>query len=83
MLRIPQSVEFVAVSIVEFKRAKFLQDARMSGISVEDIARALVTMSDVKAVSDFDAGLDSCYLSKAETLLELAIGFAQECWRSE
>jgi hypothetical protein len=37
MLRIPQSVEFVAVSIVEFKRAKLLRDARMSGISVEDV----------------------------------------------
>jgi hypothetical protein len=67
------------VSIVEFKRAKLLQDARLSGITVEDIARALATMTGVKAVSDFDAGLTSgIYLRKAEALLELAIEFAQE-----
>jgi hypothetical protein len=66
------------VSIVEFKRAKLLQDARLSGITVEDIARALATISGVKAVSDFDAGLTRGYLNKAETLLELAIEFAQE-----
>jgi hypothetical protein len=46
----------VAVSIVEFKRAKLLQDTRLSGITLKDIARALATMAGVKAVSDFDAG---------------------------
>jgi hypothetical protein len=71
------------VSIVEFKRAKLLQDARVSGITVEDIARALASMTGVKAVSDFDAGLTSLYLNKAEALLELAIEFAQERRRSE
>ena len=67
-----------AVSIVEFKRAKLLQDAKLSGITVRDIARALATLAGVKAVSDFDAGLTSVYLNKAEALLELAIEFAQE-----
>jgi hypothetical protein len=76
-------LSFVAVSIVEFKRAKLLQDARLSAIAVEDIARALATMAGVKAVSDFDAGLTSGYLSKAETLLELAIEFAQERRRND
>ena len=71
------------MSIVEFKRAKLLQDARLSGISVEDIARALATIAGVKAVSDFDAGLIAGYLAKAEALLELAIEFAQERRRSE
>jgi hypothetical protein len=71
------------VSIVEFKRAKLLQDARVSGITVEDIARALATMAGVKAVGDFDAGLTAGYLNKAEALLELAIEFAQERRRSE
>jgi len=71
------------VSIVEFKRAKLLHDARVSGITVEDIARALATMAGVKAVSDFDAGLTSRYLSKAEALLELAIEYAQERRRND
>jgi hypothetical protein len=71
------------VSIIEFKRAKLLQDARVSGIIVEDIARALATMAGVKAVSDFDAGINSRYLSKAEALLELAIEFAQERHRGD
>ena len=66
------------MSIVEFKRAKLLQDARLSGITVNDIARALATMAGVKAVSDFDAGLTTGYLNKAEALLELATEFAQE-----
>jgi len=74
---------FSAVSIVEFKRAKLLQDSRVSGITVEDIARALATMAGVKAVSDFDAGLTSRYLDKAEALLELAIEFAQERRRND
>ena len=66
------------MSIIEFKRAKLLQDARMSDITVQDIARALATMAGVKAVSDFDAGLTAGYLRRAEELLELAIEFAQE-----
>jgi hypothetical protein len=71
------------VSIVEFKRAKLLQEARLSGITVKDIARALATMAGVKAISDFDAGLTCGYLNKAEELLELAIEFAQERRRSD
>ena len=67
-----------AVSIVEFKRAKLMQDAKLSGVTVKDIARALATVAGVKAVSDFDAGLTTVYLNKAEGLLELAIEFAQE-----
>ena len=66
------------MSIVDFKRAKLLQDAKLSGITVKDIARALATMAGVEAVTDFDAGLSSVYLNKAEALLELAIEFAQE-----
>jgi hypothetical protein len=66
------------VSIVEFKRAKLLQDARLSGITVRDIARALAAMAGVKALEDFDGGLTGGYLKKAEALLELAIEFAQE-----
>jgi hypothetical protein len=72
-----------AVSIVEFKRAKLLQDAKLSGITVKDIARALATMAGVKAVSDFDAGLTRVYLDKAEALLELATEFAQERRRND
>jgi hypothetical protein len=60
------------VSIVEFKRAKLLQDAKLSGVTVADIARALATMAGVKAVSDFDAGLTSSYIAKAEALLDVA-----------
>ena len=71
------------MSIVKFKRAKLWQDAKMSGITVQDIARALATMAGVKAVSDFDAGLTSSYLAKAEALLELAIEFAQERRRND
>jgi hypothetical protein len=71
------------VSIVEFKRAKLLQDAKLSGITIMDIARALATMAGAKAASDFDGGLTIGYLSKAETLLELAIEFAQERRRNE
>jgi hypothetical protein len=66
------------VSIVEFKRAKLMQDARLSGITVKDIARALASMVGVKAVSDFDAGVTAGYLRRAEELLELAIEFAQD-----
>jgi hypothetical protein len=71
------------VSIVEFKRAKLLQEAKLSGITVRDIARALATMAGVKALSDFDAGLTSGYFDKAEVLLELAIEFAQERHRND
>ena len=71
------------MSIVEFKRAKLLQDVRLSGITVEDIARALATIAGVKAVSDFDAGLTADYLRRAEELLGLAIEFAQERRRSK
>ena len=71
------------MSIVEFKRAKLLRDAKLSGITVKDIARALATMAGVKAVTDFDAGLTGSYLGKAEALLELAIEFAQERRRND
>jgi hypothetical protein len=72
------------VSIVEFRRAKLLQDARLSGIAVRDIARALATMAGINALSDFDAGLTSgVYLRKAETLLELTTEFAQERRRND
>jgi hypothetical protein len=74
-------LSFVAVSIVEFRRARLLQEARLSGITVKDIARA--TVAGVKAVAEFDAGLTSVYLSKAETLLELATEFAQERRRND
>ena len=68
----------LAVSIVEFKSAKLMQDARLSGITIKDIARALASMAGVKAVSDFDAGVTAGYLRRAEELLELAIEFAQD-----
>jgi hypothetical protein len=72
------------VSIVEFRRAKLLQEARLSGITVKDIARALAAMAGVYALSDFDAGLTSSfYLRKAETLLELTTEFAQERRRND
>ncbi|MFY9839858.1 MAG: hypothetical protein WAK55_25985 [Xanthobacteraceae bacterium] len=72
------------VSIVEFRRAKLLQDARLSGITIEDIARALATMAGVNALSDFDAGLTrGVYLRKVETLLELTTEFAQERRRND
>jgi hypothetical protein len=35
-------------------------------------------MAGVKALSDYDAGLTGGYLTKAETLLELAIECAHE-----
>lgn len=71
------------MSIVDFKRAKLLQDAKLSGVSVNDVARALAAMVSVKAVSDFDAGVTTGYLRRAEELLELAIEFAQERRRNE
>ena len=66
------------MSIVQFRRAKLLQDAKLSGVTVPDIARALASMAGVKALSDYDAGLTDGYLNKAEALLELAIECAHE-----
>jgi hypothetical protein len=68
----------LTVSIVDFKRAKLLQDAKLSGVTIYDIARALASMVGVKAISEFDAGVTAGYLQKAEALLELAVEFAQE-----
>ena len=45
------------MSIVKFKRAKLLQDARFAKIGVEDIARAMATTAGPKALADYDAGL--------------------------
>ncbi len=73
-----RKVELVAVSIVKFRRAKLLQDARLAKLSVEDIARAMATMAGPKALADYDAGVTGGYLMKAEALLELAIECAQE-----
>ena len=73
----------LAVSIVEFKRAKLMQDARVSGITINDIARALASLVGVKAISEFDAGVTAGYLRKAEELLELAIEFAEERRRND
>jgi hypothetical protein len=42
------------VSIIQFRRAKLLQDAKLSGVTVPDIARALASMAGVKALSDYD-----------------------------
>ena len=70
-------LSFVAVSIVEFRRAKLVQDARPTGVTVKDIARALAAMASVKALSDFDAGLTGGRFKNGETLLELTIQFAQ------
>jgi hypothetical protein len=71
------------MSVVEFRRAKLLQEARLSGIAVKDIARALAAMTSVKALADFDAGFTGDYLRQAEALLELAIEFAQERSRKD
>ena len=66
------------MSIIQFRRAKLLQDAKLSGVIVPDIARALASMAGAKALSDYDAGLTGGYLTKAEALLELAIECAHE-----
>ena len=66
------------MSIVQLRRAKLLQDAKLSGVTVPHIARALASMAGVKALSDYDAGITGGYLNKAEALLELAIECAQE-----
>jgi hypothetical protein len=71
------------MSIVGFKRAKLMQDAKLSGVTVQDFATALATMAGVKAVSDFDAGLTAGYMRGAEELLGLAIEFAQERGRND
>lgn len=75
---VPRSVEFVAVSIVKFRRAKLLQGARLAKIGVEDLARAMATMAGPKALADYDEGLTGGYFARAEALLELAIECAQE-----
>jgi hypothetical protein len=69
--------------IIQFRRAKLLQDAKLSGVTVPDIARALASMAGMKALSDYDAGITGGYLNKAEALLELATEFAQERRRDD
>jgi hypothetical protein len=66
------------VSIIQFRRAKLLQDAKLSGVTVPDIARALATMDGVQSLSRFDEGFTSVHLDKAEALLDLAIECALE-----
>jgi len=66
------------VSIIQFRRAKLLQDAKLSGVTVADIARAIATMDGVQALSRFDEGFNSAHLDKAEALLDLAIECALE-----
>ena len=61
------------MSIIQFRRAKLLQDAKLSGVTVPDIARALANMAGAKALSDYDAGFTDGYIKKAEALLALAI----------
>jgi hypothetical protein len=65
------------VSIIKFRRARLLQEARFANIAVDDIARALANTAGMKAFM-YDAGLTKGYLNKAEVLLELAIKYAQE-----
>ena len=72
------------MSIIQFRRAKFLQDAKLSGVTVADIARAIAKMDGVQALSRFDAGFTSAaYLNKAEALLDLAIECALERHRGD
>ena len=66
------------MSIVKFRRAKLVQDARLAKLRVEDTARAMATMAGPKALADYDSGVSGGYLVKAEALLELAIECAQE-----
>ena len=77
------ALSFIAVSIVKFRRAKLLQDARSANIDVEDIARALANMAGSKALLDYESGLSTGYINKAEALLELAIEYAQERRRGD
>ena len=67
------------MSIIQFRRAKLLQDAKLSGVTVTDIARALASMAGV----NYDAGLTGGYLDRAEALLELAIECAHERHRGD
>jgi hypothetical protein len=76
-------LSFVAVSIIKFRRAKLLQDARFAKINVDDIAWALANIAGAKALFDHDTGLTDGYLHKAETLLELAIEHAQGRHRND
>jgi hypothetical protein len=69
------------VSIIQFRRAKLLQDAKLSGVTVADIARAMATMDGT--LSRFDDGFTSTYFDKAEALLELAIECAFERRRGD
>ena len=72
------------MSIIQFRRAKLLQDAKLSGVTVADIARAIAKMDGVQALSRFDAGFTSAaYLNKAEALLDLAIECALERHRGD
>ena len=66
------------MSIIQFRRAKLLQDAKLSGVTVADIARAMANMDGVQALSRFNEGFTSAYLNKAEALLNLAIECALE-----
>ena len=66
------------MSIIKFRRAKLLQDARLGRIRVENISRALATMAGAKALADYDSGVTGGYVIKAETLLELAMIFSEE-----
>ncbi len=71
------------MSIVDFRRAKLLQNARLAGIGVEDIAKALARMAGPKALADFNSGLTGGYLNKAEALLELATEYAHQRRRKD
>ena len=66
------------MSIIQFRRAKLLQDAKLSGVTVADIARAMAKMDGAQALSRFDEGFTSAHLNKAEALLDLAIECALE-----
>ncbi len=61
------------MSIIQFRRAKLLQDAKLSGVTVADIARAMANMEGVHALSRFDDGFTSAHLDKAEALLDLPL----------
>ena len=71
------------MSIIQFRRAKLLQDAKVSGVTVADIARAMATMDGAQALSRFDDGFTSTYFNKAEALLDLAIECALERHRGD
>ncbi len=47
------------MSIIQFRRAKLLQDAKLSGVTVADIARAMANMDGIHALSRFDDGFTS------------------------